>query len=158
MKKTIVLTFSIFIFLCMTMSAYSAVVSIHDKHAVIGETIEMPVLVDDAAGIAGFKLNITYDASVLEVTGVSAGKLTAVWMVTPNTNTAGELRVAGVDMTLSGLQAGKGSLAVVQFKVIGKTTKDSAAVGFNICTLLDSKGAVINSTTNAGKIKVSGGK
>jgi hypothetical protein len=152
--KTVLLLTCFVILFCSQIEASAVVVSIPDTKAGAKEVVEVPVMVDDASGIAGFNFDITYDASALQALGVKKGSLTTGWMITPNITTAGKIKVAGFNMLLSGLSGGKGSLAVLRFKVIDNS-KGNSSLAFNICKLSDSKGVSINSTPVPGKIRIS---
>lgn len=156
MKK--VLAWLIVIFVGLSAQAYAATVSIPDSDANPGAVIEIPIMVDNAARVTGFQFTVAYDASVLEAVGAGAGELTAGWMVTPNTNAAGQLKVAGVSTTLQALRSGSaGSIAKLQFKVIGKPGKKND-LSFSVCSLADSEGKKIAATCKGGQIKIKGPK
>ena len=154
MSKGMVLSISLLVFLCLPLRAYSAVVSIPNTDGEAGATtVEIPVMVDDASGIAGFNFDITYDPLALQASGTKSGELTTGWMVRSNTETAGKINVVGINLTLSGLSGGKGSLAKIQFKVIDSSKKDTA-LGFALSSLTNAKGDKIPLKTIPGKIKV----
>ena len=156
MKK--VLALLVIVLMGLSVQAFAATVSIPDTDVEGGKTIEVPVMVDNGARVAGFQFAVNYDASMLQATGASAGDLTSGWMVTPNTNEAGQLKVAGVSMTLQELGSGsKGSIAKLQFKVIGKAAKKNT-LQFTVCSLSDSEGKKIASTCKEGQIKIKGSK
>ncbi len=152
------LLFLLAIFVGLTAQAFAATVSIPDTDADGGKTIDVSVMIDNAARVTGFQFTVNYDASVLEATGASAGDLTSGWMITPNTNEAGKMKVAGVSATLQELSPGNsGSLTKLQFKVIGKPGKKNA-LSFSVCSLSDSEGKKIASTCKEGQIRIKGPK
>jgi len=153
MKK--VLLALVLIFLGVTSHVFAATITIPDTSADVGGIVVIPVNVDNAKGIAGFEFTITYDASALKATGTVAGDITSGWMITPNTTQSGQLKVAGLDTSLTGLSGVSGTLVKLQFKVLGKPGKKND-LEFTICKLSDSKGNKILSTCKPGEIKVSG--
>ena len=153
MKK--VLLALVLIFLGVTSQAFAATISVPDTNADAGGEVVIPVNVDNAKGIAGFEFNITYDASALKATGAVAGDITSGWMITPNTTQSGQIKVAGLDTSLTGLSGVSGTLVKLQFKVLGKPAKKNT-LAFAVCKLSDSKGNKIVSTCKQGDIKVSG--
>lgn len=156
MKK--VLTLLVMVFVGLSAQAFAATVSIPDTDASADRAIEVPVMVDNAARITGFQFTVTYDASALQATGAGAGDLTSGWMITPNTNEAGQMKVAGVSTTLQELRAGSsGSLANLKFKVIKKSAKNST-LAFNVCSLSDSSGNKLSATCKEGQIRIKGPK
>ena len=155
--KTMFLALAV-IFVSLSVQAFAANISIPDTDATEGATIEVPVTVDGAKGTAGFQFTVSYDASALQATGATAGDLTSGWMVTPNTNEAGQMKVAGVDTTLAGLQGSSGSIVKLQFKALGKPGAKST-LKFTTCKLSDSMGNKMASACKEGQIKIkSGGK
>jgi Cohesin domain len=153
MRKT--MWAALVVFLGLALPAWGAHVSMPETNATAGETVEVPVLVDNAAGIAGFQFTVSYDAKVLHASGAVAGDLTGGWMVNANTAHKGEVTVAGVDTSLAGLGAARGSLAKVQFRVVAK--KDGVSnLTFGVCKLSDNAGAKIASVCNQGSITVTG--
>jgi hypothetical protein len=154
MKKVLVVLLMILV--GTSAQASAANISIPDTDATEGATIEVPVAVDGAKGTAGFQFTVSYDASALQATGATAGDLTSGWMVTPNTNETGQMKVAGVDTTLTGLQGGNGSIVKLQFKALGKPGAKST-LRFTTCKLSDSMGNKMASSCKEGQIKIKGG-
>jgi Cohesin domain len=145
------------VFLGLAFPAWGAHVSMPAMDATACETVEVPVLVDNAAGIAGFQLMITYDAKMLQASGAVAGDLTGGWMVKANNAHKGEVTVAGVDTSLAGLGAASGSLAKLRFTVVSK--KDGvSSLTFDVCKLSDNAGAKIASVCDKGSIVTGAGK
>ena len=60
-------------------------------------------------------------------------------MIQPNMSEKGMLKVAGIDTSFTGMGGGAGTLATLQFKVIGKPGKKNA-LSFTVCSLSDSEG------------------
>ncbi len=128
-------------------------VSIYNQSAASGATVEVPINVDQANGIAGFQFTVTYDSSVLKATGVSAGGLDHGWLITPNTNTAGQIKIIGVSSSLTPLSSGSGSIVKIEFKVTGQNG-DSTNLTFTNNKLTDKTAAVIPSQTQPGTFTV----
>jgi Cohesin domain len=143
------------VFLGLAFPVWGANVSMPEMDATAGETVEVPVLVDNAAGIAGFQFMITYDAKMLQASGAVAGDLTGGWMVKANTAHNGEVTVAGVDTSLAGLGAVSGSLAKLRFTVVAKK-HGASDLTFRTCKLSDNSGVKIASVCDQGSIAVTG--
>lgn len=133
--------------------ASGAQVSIPDTQADPNTTVAIAVQASGAVGIAGFQFTITFDASVLSLDSVTAGTLTDGWMVTPNI-ASGQVRVAGVDGTLSGISENSGSLLKLSFKVTGSAGK-SCTIAFTEAKLRDSQAGNIECKTDTGDFAVS---
>ena len=144
------------VFVSLSAQAFAANIMIPDTDSDAGATIEVPVTVDSAKGAAGFQFTVTYDASALQATGATAGDLTSGWMVTPNVSESGQMKVAGVDTTLAGLQGSSGSIVKLQFRALGKAGAKST-LNFTTCKLSNTLGNKIASTCREGHIKIKGG-
>ena len=140
-------------FLSLSAYSFAATISLPDKNVDEGASVEIPVTVDDAKGITGFQFTVTYDTEALEASGADAGDVTSGWMITANTYDTGEMKVTGLDTSLSGLQSISGSLVNLQFKVIGKPGK-KCNLAFTVCKLSDSAGNKISSICKDGNIKI----
>ena len=66
----------VLVFVGLSTQAFAATISIPDTDANPGADVEVPVMVDSAAGLLGFQFAIKYDAEVLQVVGAKAGELT----------------------------------------------------------------------------------
>ncbi len=128
-------------------------VSIPDTQELKGSEIEIPINIDNSAGVAGFQFTVSYDDSVLEITGVSAGSLTSGWTLTPNTNNPGEIRIVGTDNSLAGLPGDSGSLVLLKFSVTG-TCGATTTLSFTYGKLSDSEGREIDSDYSGGTFTV----
>ncbi|MCD6236599.1 MAG: hypothetical protein J7K13_01430, partial [Thermoplasmata archaeon] len=53
------------------------------------QTVEIPINIDDATGVAGFQFTVTFDQNVLNATGRAKGDLTSgeEWHISANVNT-----------------------------------------------------------------------
>jgi Cohesin domain len=155
MRKT--MWAALVVILGLAFPAWGAHVSMPETNATAGEMVEVPVMVDNAAGIAGFQLMITYDPKMLQASGAGPGDLTGGWMVKANTAHKGEVTVAGVDTSLAGLGAVRGSLAKLRFTVVAKKGGASDLI-FGICKLSDNAGVKIASACDKGNIVTGTGK
>ena len=151
MRKTVL----IFLVLFLSLSAltFKAHISIPNTDANVGSIVEIPINVKDASGIAGFQATVTYDASVVQATGVTVGELTSGWMITPNIKNEGQISVVGIDTSLKGLQGSSGSLVKLKFKIVGQSGKRSN-LKFTMCKLSDTSGVEIPSNCKQGSIKI----
>ena len=141
--------------LFITTSAFAGNLSIPDMSGEKGSTVEIPVNIDNAAGVAGFQMTVNYDSSVLDCTHAMPGDLTKGWSVTANL-TKGQVKIGGFSPVLSEL-SGSGSLAKIICNVIGDSPKKSE-VKISSKKLVDSKGAEIKSSGVNGIFKAKKGK
>jgi hypothetical protein len=155
MKKVLVVLLMVFVGL--STQAFAANISIPDTDASGDKEILVPVTIDNAANVTGFQFTVSFDSSVLQAIGAEAGDLTADWMVTPNTNESGKLKVAGLSTTLQSLRSGSGSLANLKFKLLKKLEKNST-LAFGVCSLSDSSGKKLSATCKEGRIRIKGPK
>ncbi|KHG41177.1 MAG: cadherin-like domain-containing protein [Aphanizomenon flos-aquae KM1D3_PB] len=101
-----------------------------------GDSIVIPVNIDDATGLEAIDLKVNYDTSLLDLTAVTAGSLTGEFTITPNIDDAnGTARVVGFGITA--IPNGSGSVVKLNF-----TVPSGASTGSNI--VLDLVSASIN--------------
>ena len=131
----------------------NVVVSIPNTQAASGTTVEIPININDATGIAGFQFTVSFNNSVLNATGVVAGSLTSGWMITPNTTVPGQVTVAGADSTLTGISGGSGSLIKLIFNVTG-SAGSSTNLNFIASKIVSNTGGEISFTTENGSFTV----
>jgi len=157
MSKGKGLFFVVFLgFLLAATSAFAGSLSIPDTSGEKGATVEIPVNIDNAAGVAGFQMTVNYDPSVLDCAKAAAGDLTGGWSVTAKTE-KGKVNIGGFSPVLSGL-SGSGSLAKLACTVIGESEKKTE-VKISSKKLADSNGSEITSSVRAaGIFKVKKGK
>jgi len=129
-----------------------------------GRVVNVPINVDEGAGVASFRFVIEYDSTVVEDTGIERGSLLpATWLVLRRQLSAGKTEITG--QTLRGeLVGGSGSLAIAKFQVkstatVGQFSNLTFSDGTNNETnfLKDSGGTLINGNYNPsgpGKIEV----
>jgi hypothetical protein len=135
---------------CLVPAAARAVtVSIPNKADVSGATVEIPINIDNATGVAGFQFTVTFNSAVLQATSVKAGTLVTGWAITPNLSVPGQIRVVGFDPTLAGLSGGSGSLVKLTFNVVG-TAGQSTTFSFTECKLRDGFAGDIPAVSSGG--------
>jgi len=99
-----------------------------------GHTATVPITVDDATGIAGADMVLTYDPSPLTLTDVQTADLTSGFVLTWNEDPSGTVTIALAGT--SGIAGGSGDLISLTFEV-----SESAPLGmvsrvrFQNCTL-----------------------
>jgi len=86
-------------------------IALAEAHAVSGETVTVPLKVNDIRGLAGGDICITYDSAVLQAVGVSSD---SGILMADNMNEAGIIRIAFAN---AGSMDGE-TLAEIQFSVI----------------------------------------
>ena len=74
-------------------------------------------------GLAAADIKVTFDPAVLSARGAHTGSLTPGWSLTPNTATAGEIRLAMASP--GGTVTGAGTLALLEFEVVGAAGSSS---------------------------------
>lgn len=119
--------------------------------ASVGDTVSVPINADNATGIAGADIVLTYDPSPLTLTDVETTDLTSGFVLTWNEDPSGTVTIALAGA--SGIAGGSGDLINLTFEV-----SESASLGmvsrvrFQSCTLWDEGGNPIGSTTQDGAI------
>ena len=124
-------------------------------------TIQVPIQVNQADGIAGFQFGLVFDPTVLQATGWSKGSLTSgnFWNPVANLNLPGQVMIgaygfnAGPPPEIKSLATGTGSLVEIIFKVLGGAG-GYTYVSLTGCKLADSAGAEIPSTCQAGLVSI----
>ncbi|MCM8805189.1 MAG: cohesin domain-containing protein [Candidatus Omnitrophica bacterium] len=151
MKRILALA-GLVLFACA--SAFAVTVSIPNTNVNPGTTtVQIPVNIDNATGVAGFQFTVTFDNSVLNATGATTGSLTSGWFLQVNTQTAGQISVIGA--TSSPLTGGSGSLCTLQFNVVG-TPASSTNLHFSLSKLSDFNAQQISHTANDGLFHING--
>jgi hypothetical protein len=121
------------------------------KAAPGGKQIAVPVLIDDAAGVAGFNLDLAYNAAALTPVEVRAGALLAGradWRVTSNLANS-PLRVLCYSDRAQPMTGGKGTLVEVIFTQRGGPGKNSFAL--SRVAVSDERGASLTRMLTLGK-------
>lgn len=127
-------------------------VLVSDVSASLGQVgVVVSIAVDDAKGIAGGNFTLTYPAEALTAKQVKGTELLGGFLVTPNVQTPGQVRVSMAGAT--GIATGKGALVTVVFDV-----KAGAAVGsYDLvleASLKDENGRAIPVTVRKGALTV----
>ena len=134
--------------------AFAAKVSLPSKNADAGATVEIPVNIDNATGLAAYQITITYDKTVLTCTQVEKGYLTQRWD-TPaaNTTVPGKITFLSTDPNLQELSKGSGSLAILKCTAAANPGKRTALRTTNVL-LSDGKGTPISATPVDGTFRI----
>jgi len=140
----------------------AATVSIPNTQVQTGTaTVQVPIQINQADGIAGFQFGLVFDPTVLQATGWSKGSLTSgnFWNPVGNLNLPGQVMIgaygfnAGPPPEIKSLAAGTGRLVEIIFKVLGGAG-GYTYVSLTGCKLADSSGLEITSTCQAGLISI----
>jgi hypothetical protein len=90
-----------------------------EQHAIV----QIPINAANVQGLAAADIKVTFDPAVLSARGVHTGSLTPGWSITPNTATAGEIRLAMASP--GGTVTGAGTLVLLEFEVVGAAGSSS---------------------------------
>ena len=149
----------LFFFCLMALQLAASNISISSFSGTPGATVQVPVNIDDATGIDGCQVKVSYNPSVLQATVPSKGSLISGWPLGTNNytidHTEGWIRIVTYDPSSEGLSGGAGSLVVLNFTVIGNVG-DTSVLNFLECKITDVMGATLPSTPINGLFKVSG--
>jgi len=118
-----------------------------------GDTVTVPITIDDAEGVAGADISLTYDSSILTISEVKSTELSGDLSLIPNTETAGQisLSIAGA----KGIAEGSGSLIDLIFTVDSKAEAGSETqIKFEDAALFDELGETIPSSVQDGKMEI----
>jgi hypothetical protein len=143
--------------------SWAATVSIPNTQVPTGTaTIQVPVQVNQADGIAGFQFALVFDPTVLQATGWSKGGLTSgnFWNPVGNLNLRNQGQVLigsyGFDPgvpRIASLSPGSGSLITINFNVLGGTGAYTY-LSLTTCKLVNNTGVDIASNSLAGRISI----
>ena len=97
------------------------IVWIPNTNGLHNSEVLIPIMINDATGVAGFQFSISFDPGVLEAIGADAGDLTSSWVISANTEIPGEIRIVGFNPNAEGLSGGSGSLCMIRFNVVGNS-------------------------------------
>ena len=126
-------------------------VSLPDSGEEQSAIVEIPIAVANVAGLAAADVTVAFDDEVLTSRGASTGTLTPGWSMAVNTNTAGRIRLAMA--STGGTVTGSGSLAKLEFQVVGSPTMTSTlrldSVSFNDGAIHVEKAAGVFSVNQA---------
>lgn len=123
-KKILISGFFAGIVICS--QGFSSTVSIPNMSGSTGSIIQIPVEIDDASGIAGFQLSLTFNENILKAMEVISGGLTDNWMIFYNNESPGVLSIVALNGSLDELGNQTGSLVFISFLVkgdIGQTSQ-----------------------------------
>ena len=143
-------------------SAGAVTVSIPNSMIQTGTaTVQIPIQINPADGVAGFQFGLVFDPTVLQATGWAKGGLTSgtSWNSVANLNLPGQVLIgaygfnAGPPPENKSLTAGTGSLVEIIFKVLGGVG-GYTYVSLTGCKLSDSAGTEIASTCLAGRVSI----
>ncbi|HOK80232.1 MAG TPA: cohesin domain-containing protein [bacterium] len=148
--KAILISLLVFV---LTIPAWSTTVSIPNTIGKPSSAVEVPINIDNATGITGFQCTITYDTAVVVVSKVKSGSITANWTIASNLTIPGQIKIAGFDPNLTGPSTTSGSLAIIEFSVVG-SLGSSTQLRFTDCKLSNKMGGAIPVTTVDGSFKV----
>jgi len=93
-------------------------VTAEDTTAAAGDIdVPIPITVNDATGIAGFDITMTYDPTVITATGAQTTTLTNGFSIIANTSTPGTIVISAARATA--ITSGSGAIVEVLIDVIG---------------------------------------
>ena len=121
MRKIVLCSFSI-LFIYASLAAATISISIPEiPPREPGQSVTVSINVDDATGIAGASITITFDSTILSATDVSKTELTSNFQLESNV-VAGEVRISMAKA--AGLTGGSGAVALITLKI-----SDTASIG-----------------------------
>lgn len=128
----------------------SRTISIPDTSARTGVSINVPINISDAIGVAGAAISLTFDQNVIRATKVALGTVASGFSIS-DTISSGKVAIAMARAT--GLSGGSGSLAVVTFTVVG-SPGNTTTITFKSASLYDASTKLIESTKRNGLFTV----
>ena len=152
MKKVIYLVVSLI--MLISFNLFAVTVSIPNKSGTPNSTVEIPVNIDNASNVVGFKFKISFNNNVLSIKEVVSGSLTGNWNILFNKNNPGLVIIAGCPSNNQSL-SGSGSLCILKFDVIGNIG-DSSNLNFTFSQLSDISAQLIPHSTQNGLFNVIG--
>jgi len=109
------------LFMVFCVNAYAIKMSLPEITADPGATVTVGVNIDNATGIAGGDIEITYDPKIVSVKAARGTALATGLSVVANPNVPGKVAFAMAGAT--GLKGGSGALLEMDFEVIAKEGK-----------------------------------
>ena len=144
--------------LFLSHSASALSLSVGSATADPGQTgISIDVEVDDATGIAGGDLTLSYDADALKAVRAVASTMVAGAgiIAIPNLNTAGEVKISLAGA--AGIPSGSGTLLTITFDALSNATPGEYALTLTRTALRDELAGLLTvSGKTAGKITITG--
>jgi hypothetical protein len=115
--------------------------------------VTVPIAVDNALGIAGGELTVTYDANVLTAKQAKGTELLsgAGMTVVSNLTTGGQVKVSMAGA--AGIKSGSGALVNVEFEIKSTAPVGSTALRLQ-AKLVDENGKTYTSTAGSGSVTV----
>ncbi|MCM8822967.1 MAG: cohesin domain-containing protein, partial [Candidatus Omnitrophica bacterium] len=104
--------------------------------------VEIPVIISNAKGLAGFQFEFSFDSNILRVTGVTNGSLTSNWLIMSDAKTPGLIKIAGLNPHLSG-DSKEGSIVVINCEIIGEIPEQGVPLTLGNIKLSDSEANAI---------------
>ena len=155
MKKRIM--FLVVLFIALSLPGYAAAaksVSFSSEVGAPGSSVTVSINVDNLLGIAGYNIDLTYDASVLNATAASMGSdVTGAFV--PNLSTAGVVKLALAGFTGS-TSTSAGQLATITFSIAADASS-AGTLTFTKTDLKDEGGISIPEVTSVnGLVAVTG--
>ncbi|MFZ5906445.1 MAG: cohesin domain-containing protein, partial [Nitrospirota bacterium] len=157
MKKAKIVFMLFAAFLLLSANAYATEVSLPDLNVDPLAAVNIPINVDDGAGLAGYQFTVTYDAAVLTCTGAQKGSLTQGWDTpTVNATIPGQITVLSIDPSLVELGSGGGSL-VILVCTAADNPGGTTSLHFDVVAVSDGEGNPVPATSDDGSLTINGG-
>jgi hypothetical protein len=116
-----------------------------------GEQVLPLVLIDEAGGVAGFQMDIGFDANSKTLVSVGGGSLlTPEWVVQSTEPSTGVVRILGYSSTATELAAGGGDLVVITFQERADAPQGTTALTFLNALLANGSGSPVAVITHDG--------
>ncbi|GAG03323.1 unnamed protein product, partial [marine sediment metagenome] len=115
-----------------------------------GDTVQVPVRLENAGGLASLGFNLHYDPAVVEAVDVVKGSLLQSFTFVPNANEPGIVRFGFASTTE---KSGSGWAAVVEFRAVGSAGSTSDLT-FTDVVAASAAGATLDIGTEAGVITI----
>ena len=115
------------------------------------QEIEVPVLLEGAVNVASLEFFLSYDPTVLELTGVKAGALASTALLEFNGLTSGSIWAGIIDT--SGI-SGDGPVAVITFKIVGDSESNTALTFADVVAFDATSSLKIITAASAGSFAV----
>ena len=119
-----------------------------------GQTVDIPINVDNATDVAGYQFTITYDPSVITCTAALKGSLTQDWdSPTASASIPGQITSLSLAPNLTELSGGSGSLAIIRCTA-ANNPEAGTSLHFAEALLSDNKGTAMIATTTDGSFAI----
>ena len=136
-----------------TTTGTGAMLIAESRTAAPNSTVQVPIRLDKASSIGSMNFVLTYNAQVLKVNKVDSGSLVSGALFTPNFKTPPQVRFG---LATSGGISGSGSVAYIEFQVIGAAGSSSPLALSEVDTT-DTSGKSVTVTTQNGTVTVASG-